>query len=165
MIVESAASYVRNASGALPVALRQNPSPVLLVFSAKHAASLQKTIGKYQNYLLNNNSVSLKDVAYTLGAHREHMLYRAFGITTASNDVPLETSPVTKSNSTPALAFVFTGQGAQWPEMGKELMEDYDTFREDIRAMDASIAQLKHAPPWKIEGLFSDLSNTGWIAH
>jgi acyl transferase domain-containing protein len=131
----------------------QTPAPALLVFSAQHAASVQGSIEKYQNYLL-NNSVLLKDVAYTLGAHRVHMLYKAFGIANAPDNIPFEASPVTKSNSSPVLAFVFTGQGAQWPEMGKELIEDYDTFRADIRAMDAALKQLKQAPSWKIEGLF-----------
>ena len=146
MILESAGAY-HKAGKALPAAQRQTPA--LLVFSANHLASLQKGIEKYREFL-SNNSVLLKDVAYTLGAHREHMLHKAFAIVSGTS---FEVSPITKSNSTMRPGFVFTGQGAQWPEMGRELMEDYDTFRADIKAMDASLSQLKQAPPWKLEGL------------
>jgi acyl transferase domain-containing protein len=34
--------------------------------------------------------------------------------------------------------------------MGKELMEDYESFRADMQKMDDSLAQLKHTPSWKI---------------
>lgn len=104
---------------------------------------------KYQEYLL-NNSVQLKDLAYTLGIHREHMPYKAFGVAIGNS---FQGSPVIKSKSNLAPSFVFTGQGAQWAGMGKELMEDYDAFRASIRAMDASLSRMTQPPLWKIEGL------------
>ena len=124
--------------------------PTLLVFSANHPDSLQKLTEKYRDYI-DRSSVSLRDLAYTLGVRREHMLYKSFGIT---DGMSFEASSTTKSDSTLVPAFVFTGQGAQWPRMGKELIADYDSFRADIRKMDISLSQLKHAPSWKIEGLF-----------
>jgi acyl transferase domain-containing protein len=47
---------------------------------------------------------------------------------------------------------IFSGQGAQWPGMGKELIENDDFFRKDISAMDAVLQRLEHPPNWTIVG-------------
>lgn len=52
--------------------------------------------------------------------------------------------------------FVFTGQGAQWAGMGKELLQDFVDFHADIKAMDSALAQLPDGPPWTIEGTFHE---------
>jgi len=90
----------------------------LLVLSANHQTSLEQLVEKYRTFL-SSSSVPIKDIAYTLGARRDHMQFRTFGI--ASGD-SFKTVPVTKSGPALTLAFVFTGQGAQWPDMGKELI-------------------------------------------
>jgi acyl transferase domain-containing protein len=64
---------------------------------------------------------------------------------------PLEISQFTKSGASPNLVFVFTGQGAQWAGMGKELMEDYDVFRDVISEMDKVLAQLPQPCLWNIK--------------
>lgn len=63
-----------------------------------------------------------------------------------------ETSPVTKAKQTPQVAFVFTGQGAQWAGMGRQLLKDFIGFRNDIKAMDSALAKLPVPPSWTIEG-------------
>jgi acyl transferase domain-containing protein len=47
---------------------------------------------------------------------------------------------------------IFSGQGAQWPEMGKDLIQIDPRFREDIRAMDDILQSLNYPPDWKIDG-------------
>ena len=78
------------------------------------------------------------------------MKYRAFSVLKAG--APLVISPSTKLKAIPKIHFIFTGQGAQWPGMGKELMQDFLAFSEDIRAMDEILAQLPDPPNWTIEG-------------
>lgn len=78
------------------------------------------------------------------------MRHRAFCVTSGGS--PLEISPFIRTTSPPKINFVFTGQGAQWAGMGKELMEDFITFHEDIKAMDKVLAQLPDPPTWTIEG-------------
>lgn len=46
---------------------------------------------------------------------------------------------------------VFDGQGVQWPEMGKALIEADPRFRADILAMDSILQSFAQAPDWKIE--------------
>jgi acyl transferase domain-containing protein len=121
------------------------------VFSANHPDSLQKVIQNVENYY-SRNRPSLNDLAYTLGARREHLAHRAFSITDGS--LPLEVSPAAKCGLSQRPVFVFTGQGAQWPGMGKELMEDFPSFLQDIRSMDETLAKLEHPPSWTIESMY-----------
>jgi len=46
---------------------------------------------------------------------------------------------------------IFSGQGAQWPGMGKELIATDPEFRKDIFAMDRILQGLKYPPDWTIE--------------
>lgn len=121
--------------------------PRLLVFSAYHPTSLESIVEKHRALVV-EGLISLKDLSYTLGDRRDHMTHKSFAI---AHGKSFDASPATKSSRSLAPAFVFTGQGAQWPAMGKELMEDYPSFRQDIERMDNALAQLKHAPSWSIE--------------
>ena len=146
VIIESAASH--QVGSRQRTAYPRTEMERLLVLSANSQVSLEKSIKKHRE-MLAKGDVPLRDLAYTLGSRRDHMLYRAFAITSGRS---FDASPIIKSGGSKSCAFVFTGQGAQWPEMGKELMEDYDSFRADIREMDRSLSNLKQAPLWRIEG-------------
>ena len=122
----------------------------LLVFSANTQKSTQKAIENYKEYMTNNRPV-LESLAYTLGARREHLSYRAFCI--AGGRANLDFSSPKKSTSPPSVVFTFTGQGAQWMGMAKELIEDYSSFRDNIKRMDDSLALLPQRPLWKIESM------------
>jgi acyl transferase domain-containing protein len=76
------------------------------------------------------------------------MAHKAFAVVHGDT---FETSQLTKSTSSPLLTFAFTGQGAQWPTMGKNLMETFPTFRADIQNMDRAVQRLEHRPSWQIE--------------
>lgn len=123
--------------------------PYLLVFSANHPSSLTQSISNYQRVLASHVH-SLKDVAYTLGARREHLPHRAFAVTDGKG--AFETSSVVKTRSPSQVTFVFTGQGAQWAGMAKQLMVDFPEFLDDIKMMDRVLAGLPTPPMWKIEG-------------
>ena len=110
---------------------------------------MHKAIENYQKYIASHHPV-LDNLAYTLGARREHLLYRAFCI--AGRHANLDFSSPKKTTSLPSLIFVFTGQGAQWTGMAKELIQDYPSFRNDIKNMDNTLALLPQGPSWKIEG-------------
>lgn len=124
------------------------PRPELLVFSASHNDSLRKSVSDIQEYAANHPE-RLKDLAYTLSMRREHLVQRAFSITDGIS-IP-DTKFAEKAKSKPHINFVFTGQGAQWPTMGKELMEDFPEFRADIRALGDILAALPEAPSWDFE--------------
>lgn len=125
------------------------PGPQLLVLSAKSKQSLDGQIGNLQKYLDTAKS-SLDDIAYTLGLRREHMPHRAFAL--AEADGKVSSFEKTKFSKAP-IVFVFTGQGAQWPGMGRELIEKVGIFRKDIQMMDRILQGVAGGPSWSIEGM------------
>lgn len=78
------------------------------------------------------------------------MPHRAFALTEADGKV--STFEKTKFSKAP-IVFVFTGQGAQWPGMGRELIVNVGLFREDIRMMDRILQGVTGGPSWSIEGM------------
>jgi acyl transferase domain-containing protein len=125
--------------------------PHLLVYSAKSPESLKQIIQRYQEFFENTTEV-LADVAYTLANRREHFLYRSFAVAT-TDGLGIASPPPSsgKPSEIPALVMVFTGQGAQWPQMGRELLRSNEVFRRTIRALDHHLQSLASAPSWKIE--------------
>lgn len=145
--MESAASW-NVGIAASPKASKSRPE--LLVFSANHAESLKKTTENYKEFIETSN-VQLCDLAYTLNSRRNHLLYRSFAVT--DGDDTMEFPAPAKSGAPPLLIWVFTGQGAQWAGMGRELFDNYPSYCEDIRKMDEVLASCPHPPSWKIEGV------------
>ncbi|KAK5996188.1 Highly reducing polyketide synthase lcsB [Cladobotryum mycophilum] len=120
----------------------------LLLLSSNSEASLAKTIEAYNEYVM-NPTADLKDVAFTLANRRDHMSHRAYAIARAGT--PLEASASYSVKSSPTIGWVFTGQGAQWPEMGSELIDCNAVFRKTIKNLDGFLAGLPQPPLWNIE--------------
>lgn len=122
----------------------------LLVVSAKSADSLQQRIRAVTHYN-NQDPCKLHDLAYTLGVRREHMSHRAFAVVQPSQ--PLDASAFQNGrDKAPELTLVFTGQGAQWPGMGKYLMNAFPEVRNDIQMLNRALQDLHDAPYWSLEG-------------
>jgi acyl transferase domain-containing protein len=118
------------------------------VVSAKSKDSLNGQIDRLQAYLESTKS-PLSDIAYTLALRREHLAHRAFAITQSDGKISsFERSASVKATT----VFIFTGQGAQWPGMGRELIKKAQGFREDIQMMDRALQGLKSKPLWSLEG-------------
>ncbi|KXT04055.1 hypothetical protein AC578_4908 [Pseudocercospora eumusae] len=131
VILESAAYH-----NALPVAKQPSGNPQLLLLSANSKQSLDRLTEQYKVWL-DRNPEKTEDLAYTLALRREHLKHRAFAIATEGVVESVSTSTDGKSSaSTPNVVMVFTGQGAQWPMMGRELFQSSETFRSTIRSLD-----------------------------
>lgn len=100
-----------------PLCTPSSPGPRLLLFSANSTKALETSVANYQDFIEKNPSC-IPDLAYTLATRREHLPYRAFSIT--HQGIMGATSTSTKSGRAPELVMVFTGQGAQWSQMGLE---------------------------------------------
>lgn len=120
---------------------------VLLPFSAHNASSLKLNIETLSQAVADPSRWSLADVAYTLGSKRSRLQQRTFRIVDTKQDAVAAglaeekrvfTSPIQTSN----VAFVFTGQGAQWHAMGAQLFE-YDVFRSTISHVDYVLQELR----------------------
>jgi acyl transferase domain-containing protein/SAM-dependent methyltransferase len=121
----------------------------LLPFSARSIPSLQASSEKYTQYLKKHGETCLNDLAYTLSNRRAHFEHRTFAITDGLES--LDTEPMTQiSTEERSLVFVFTGQGAQWAGMGKQLMDDFRSVRCNINELDDILAKCRTPPTWKI---------------
>ncbi|KFZ17687.1 hypothetical protein V501_01603 [Pseudogymnoascus sp. VKM F-4519 (FW-2642)] len=123
--------------------------PELLLFSANNTDSLRKITADFERYG-DLQGTKLRDLAYTLSVRREHLSHRSFCVTNGNK--ALEPVVVAKPKTTSQLVFVFTGQGAQWVGMGKELLLDFPSFAEDMRQLSRVLRKLPILPtPWNIE--------------
>ncbi|KAI0120848.1 hypothetical protein F4776DRAFT_672631 [Hypoxylon sp. NC0597] len=144
--------------------LKSTTSFKLLVWTAadeKAMGRVLKGYGVYYQDAIGCNSKRLEGLAYTLAVRRTHLNWRSFAvIESTSSSTKLEDLPAMKpirSASQPALAFVFTGQGAQYSGMGLELLR-YPTFKQVLEDVDGIFASL--GCQWS---LFDELRNQDHI--
>lgn len=98
----------------------------------------------------------LDDLAFTLNEHRSNFMWKATAIGISVTDLchTLSTNlSIRCSARRPTLAFVFTGQGAQWAGMGKELLHTYPVFWVSISRIDKYLAEL--GAPFFVSGEFN----------
>lgn len=131
-------------------------SSIVLPLSAATGASLEARMEDFANH--DFGETELEDLAYTLAQRRTHLSERGFlvasrkkSIAEAFRDQTLATAsnPVTSVLSLP-FAFVFTGQGSQWPGMCRQLFSEFHVFRETIVEMESVLKGLPHAPKWSL---------------
>lgn len=115
--------------------------PMLLVWSAADKDGLKRLASVFSVHLstvlktVKNHEVYFRDLAYTLACKRSLLRWRSFALASCTEELKnnLEQRSLTavRSKNAPEIAFVFTGQGAQWHGMGKELLR-YPVFRNSL---------------------------------
>lgn len=121
------------------------------LLSANTQESLRQYTSSIQGYA-SRHPGSITDLVYTLALHREHLLQRSFIIFDKNGGILDTSSPVKAPTRTPDIVMVFSGQGAQWPTMGRELIHSDQTFGGAIREMDEILKSLTHPPTWSLAG-------------
>ncbi|KAL9056770.1 MAG: hypothetical protein Q9162_002741 [Coniocarpon cinnabarinum] len=119
----------------------------LIAVSAKNGPSLQGNMRNLRDFLKGNPSISIGQLSYTTTARRQHHQHRVMLTGTSADDICGQIDKALKDNtgmtrpkSAPKVVFTFTGQGAQYPGMGKQLYDNFSTFRKEMRRLD-QIAQ------------------------
>ena len=112
----------------------------LLALSAKTATALDRSTVNLSEKLKHSPELNLADVAYTLQVGRWAFDRRRFAVVSSLEDavqaLSAEDSPhvftgqTTASN--PPVMFMFSGQGSQYVNMGRELYESESTFRSHV---------------------------------
>jgi len=151
-VLESLASFQSELADPLgPRILKaEEASPTLLVLSANSAPSLQQLTDSVVEYH-RSYPECLQDLAYTLALRRETLHQRGFVLLGGDHGTVAHVGPAGKPDpSPPKLAMVFSGQGAQWPQMGLLHIQHDSEFRSDMIAMDAVLQGLRHPPSWSL---------------
>jgi acyl transferase domain-containing protein len=110
----------------------------LLVWSAQSPAALAQMSERLQAYFSEHPDRDLADIAYTLQLGRKRLAYGRALVCRDNGEAArsLSQAPaLTRAPTAPALrevVFMFSGQGAQYPDMGRALYEQEPLFREIV---------------------------------
>lgn len=141
---------------------------MLLPISASNKTALEQRVTDVAA-AIDLDQVNVVDLAYTLGVRRSHLPVRGFllvrpGLLRADFSLDnLQTHADGKPYSKLPITFAFTGQGAQWPEMGRELLAEFPSFRKTIQSLDSTLQLLPHPPSWTLFAALLEPAATSMI--
>lgn len=120
----------------------------LVTLSAKSATALDDMAGRYLDYLEQHADLALCDVAFTTNSRRAHHIERlALNVSSVSDACrklrayqvdPISAGIFRGSNGRKKskIAFLFTGQGSQYPGMGEVLYRTQPVYRSVVERCD-----------------------------
>jgi phthiocerol/phenolphthiocerol synthesis type-I polyketide synthase D len=125
----------------------------LLALSGRSAAALRASAERMAEHLARHDDVEPGDVCFSAGAGRAHAHHRLAVVAASTGEMRdklarflnrLRTQDVDHgcASTPPKIAFLFTGQGAQYAGMGRELYESQPTFRRALQHCDAILQPL-----------------------
>ncbi|KAM3505085.1 hypothetical protein MY11210_008110 [Beauveria gryllotalpidicola] len=160
--------------------------PVPLLLTAKTGGALWRTVDAYAQHLRQNPQLGLANLSQFMHSRRSTHRVRA-SFSGASREELLENmakfvqthaadakSPASQNRigyspllidpkEVPGILGVFTGQGAQWPAMGRDMMHQSPLFRKTIADCESVLQALpsKDVPSWSLsEELKKDASTS-----
>src|SRR5262249_49820076 len=135
----------------------ENDRPLhILTLSAKTPTSLRKLAENYSVALSARCRERLSDLAYTANSGRAHFSHRLAIIAADTADAQRQLTAIaadslrrigeSQAPSKPKIAFLFTGQGSQYPGMGRRLYDTQPTFRRTLERCDEILRGVLERP-------------------
>ncbi|NEO38509.1 MAG: SDR family NAD(P)-dependent oxidoreductase [Moorea sp. SIOASIH] len=132
----------------------------ILALSAKTEKALEDLVSIYQNNLEISPDLALADVCYTANTGRGHFNHRLGVIASEQKElieklldwktkkevVGLFSGQPDGCSQSPKIAFLFTGQGSQYVNMGRQLYEQAPTFRQALDRCDQILQPYLEVP-------------------
>ena len=131
----------------------------LLTLSAKSPVALQQLAQRYLDHLDAHPQLDLADVCFTANTGRQPFNHRLALVAASTDQLRLHlqaTDAVREVHPGPKpIAFLFTGQGAQYPGMGQDLYQSEPVFRDAIEHceellqghLDVALRDVLYPPP------------------
>lgn len=127
--------------------------PYVLVLSANDDQSLRSQIAALDQHLSDPAvDVKLRDLAYTLSEKRTRHYHRGFLVADSNNLDAQDITLGTLRAEQPKIGFVFTGQGAQWVQMGKDIVATFPVARECLEYLEDVLRTTPDPPKWSLLG-------------
>ncbi|OBH90652.1 type I polyketide synthase [Mycobacterium sp. E2733] len=129
----------------------------ILPLSARTPAALVRLADQYRSWLSANPEATLADVCFTAGAGRAHLEQRAALVVNSresamellgalADDRPAPGLFRGECHDAPKTAWLFTGQGSQYPGMARELFDTEPVFAETLNRCAAAVADVVEKP-------------------
>ena len=140
-----------------PVEQPGNPRFSILPLSARTPAALGQVADQYRSWLSAHPEATLADVCFTAGVGRAHLEHRGALVVDSresavellgalADDRPAPGLVRGESHDTPKTAWLFTGQGSQYPGMARELFDTEPVFAETLNRCAAAVADVLEKP-------------------
>ncbi|KAF8242157.1 hypothetical protein K440DRAFT_607820 [Wilcoxina mikolae CBS 423.85] len=129
--------------------------PYLFKVSAQRTSSLKELANRYAEFVSKNAEISLADLSYTMLSRRSTLKYTNFIIADTKEALvkglsSIEDGQQKQSSQNQGLCYIFTGQGAQWVQMGAKLLQQSPEFRSVLEECDLALRSLPDEPQLSI---------------
>ncbi|WP_019509581.1 type I polyketide synthase [Pleurocapsa sp. PCC 7319] len=145
IIVEESSSTIAKSSLTDNCLSAPNRPLHLLTLSAKNEAALMELTQRYSSFLAKNQDKSPENICFTANTGRSHFEHRLSVIGNSVEQIEKKLVSYASGKTTTGLyqrkvnkgqnqkiAFLFTGQGSQYPGMGDQLYQTQPTFKKTI---------------------------------
>lgn len=129
----------------------------MLVFSSQDENGIKRLESAYNDHWSRMNEDDFDDsymsrLSYTLSNRRSAFSWKSFATVNSKNDLMtgIKFSRPIRAFSRARLAFCFTGQGAQWYAMGREIQAF--VFRQSLREISELLKEMGCL--WSLQGTF-----------
>ncbi|KAK7569271.1 hypothetical protein JOL62DRAFT_495686 [Phyllosticta paracitricarpa] len=145
-----------------PLAPMVAQRPFLAPLSAHTDRAGKLQVAQLIEYLKERPSSKVADLVHSLSVRRTRHTARSFAIGKDIDELIKDMSeppPVANwrnaNTASPRLGFVFTGQGAQWFAMGRQLIQQSPLFKQTLEKCDRVLQSLPDRPDWSVIGELS----------
>jgi acyl transferase domain-containing protein len=124
---------------------REEEAPMLIFWSSHDKGGISRLAAQYAQYLeakvksATDRSSLTRRLCMTLHSRRSVMPWKSYIVSHSANSIVESfrngAAQPLRSSEPPAIVFVFTGQGAQWPGMGRQLIR-YPEYLESLQLAD-----------------------------
>lgn len=140
-----------------PVEAHREGRPRVLALSARTPAALVQLAGNYHTWLRAHPEATVADLCFTAGVGRAHLEHRAALVVDSmaaardllaalAEDRPAPGLVRGEAHDRPKTAWLFTGQGSQYPGMARELFDSEPVFADTVRRCADVVADALEKP-------------------